>query len=186
MNAYDIIEKIDTGLFYDTIEASRRLTGEENFNWVEVVKDIGDSDGFSATASTIAGLFCWANSELGISYWARLHDEVEQLRKERLDVAEALHEEEEKVNEDLSITIMEEAIALKQRKSADYQGSQFSQDDYFPFGHTSYLHMLHTKMLRIRSVAEQDDANFESLEDSLIDMINYSAMYASAIRRNKV
>ena len=35
-------------------------------------------------------------------------------------------------------------------------------------------------MLRIRSVAEQDGGqNFESLGDSLIDMINYAAMYAA-------
>ena len=75
---------------------------------------------------------------------------------------------------------MQAAIELKERKSKDYQGSQFTEDDYFPFGHHSYIHMLHTKMLRIRSVAEQDGSqNFESLTDSLIDMINYSAMYAA-------
>ncbi len=90
------------------------------------------------------------------------------------------------VEQDLSITIMEEAIDLKRRKSKDYQGSQFSQADYFPYGHTSYLHMLHTKMLRIRSVAEQESTNFESLEDSLIDMINYAAMYAAAARKGEV
>ncbi len=90
------------------------------------------------------------------------------------------------VEQDLSITIMEEAIELKRRKSKDYQGSQFTQADYFPFGHQSYLHMLHTKMLRIRSVAEQESTNFESLEDSLIDMINYAAMYAAAARKGEV
>ena len=45
--------------------------------------------------------------------------------------------------------------------------------------------MLWTKMLRIRSVAEQEDQNFESLEDSLLDMINYSAMYAAYIVNRK-
>ncbi len=83
-----------------------------------------------------------------------------------------------------AIDIMKDAIALKERKSKDYQGSQFTESDYFPFGHTSYIHMLHTKMLRIRSVAEQESTNFESLTDSLIDMINYSAMYAAWVENN--
>lgn len=79
-----------------------------------------------------------------------------------------------------AIDIMKEAIELKERKSKDYQGSQFTEEDYFPFGHQSYIHMLHTKMLRIRSVAEQGGSqNFESLSDSLVDLINYSAMYAA-------
>ena len=95
-------------------------------------------------------------------------------------------EEPTNVEEDMSITIMQEAIELKRRKSKDYQGSQFTQADYFPFKHLSYLHMLHTKMLRIRSVAEQENTNFESLEDSLIDMINYASMYAAAVRKGEV
>ena len=78
-----------------------------------------------------------------------------------------------------AVKILQEAAELKERKSKDYQGSIWTEEDYFPFGHESYLHMLWTKMLRIRSVAEQKDTNFESLEDSLVDMINYSAMYAA-------
>lgn len=184
MNPYDIIEKINTDLFYDVIEASRRLSGHDNFNWVDVIRDVGEDGCFNTTADTLGGLFSWADSQHSVEYWSELNAEVTKMRVER-DTIAALTVEEV-ANEDLSITIMEEAIALKKRKSADYQGSQFTQDDYFIYGHTSYLHMLHTKMLRIRSVAEQEDTNFESLEDSLIDLINYSAMYASAVRRNKV
>ena len=80
-----------------------------------------------------------------------------------------------------ALKILEEAAALKKRKSVDYQGQQWTEEDYFPFGDTSYIHMMWTKMLRIRSVAESDNVNFESLEDSLIDMINYSAMYAAYV-----
>ena len=83
--------------------------------------------------------------------------------------------------------ILKDAAILKEQKSKDYQGSQWAESDYFPYGHQSYLHMMWTKMLRIRSVAERegDDVNFESLEDSLIDMINYSAMYAAWIENEK-
>lgn len=123
---------------------------------------------------TLNSSFNWSITPQGYEYWEDLAEFIE-----------AIYEPNQtESNEDLSIKIMEEAIALKKRKSKDYQGSQFSQDDYFPFGHQSYLHMLHTKMLRIRSVAEQETTNFESLEDSLIDMINYCAMYASAVRRD--
>ena len=85
-----------------------------------------------------------------------------------------------------AIQVMKDAIALKERKSADYQGGMWTEEDYFPFGHKSYLHMVHTKYLRIRSVAEQEDANFESLEDSLIDMINYCAMYAAWVENQRI
>ena len=84
-----------------------------------------------------------------------------------------------------AIDVLEEAADLKMRKSKDYQGSQFTEEDYFPFGHLSYIHMMHTKMLRIRSVAEQESTNFESLYDSLIDMVNYSAMYAAWVKNNE-
>ena len=85
-----------------------------------------------------------------------------------------------------SIDIMKKAIDLKERKSQDYQGSVFSEDDYFPYGHKSFMHMIHTKYLRMRSVVEQKgETNFESLEDTLIDMIAYCSMYAAWIERNK-
>ena len=84
-----------------------------------------------------------------------------------------------------AIDVLEEAAELKARKSKDYQGSQFTEEDYFPFGHLSYIHMMHTKMLRIRSVAEQESTNFESLYDSLIDMVNYAAMYAAWVNNKE-
>ena len=81
--------------------------------------------------------------------------------------------------------ILLKAAELKRRKSEDYQGSQFTEADYFPFGHQSFIQMLHTKYLRMRSVVEQENQNFESLEDTLIDMISYAAMYAAWLENNK-
>ena len=85
-----------------------------------------------------------------------------------------------------AIQVMKDAIALKEKKSKDYQGGLWTEEDYFPFGHESYLHMIHTKYLRIRSVAEQENTNFESLEDSLIDMINYCAMYGAWVENQRM
>ena len=81
-----------------------------------------------------------------------------------------------------AIDIMKEAIALKERKSIDYQGSKWTEEEYFPFEDQSYMHMIHTKYLRMRNVMESKDVNFESLDDTLIDMINYAAMYAAFLR----
>jgi len=83
---------------------------------------------------------------------------------------------------DKAAEILKEAADLKIKKSKDYQGGMWQEKDYFPFGSQSYIHMMWTKMLRIRSVAEKSDVNFESLEDSLLDMINYSAMYIAYLR----
>ena len=85
-----------------------------------------------------------------------------------------------------AIDIMKKAIDLKERKSQDYQGSIFSEEDYFPFGDKSFIHMIHTKYLRMRSVVEQKgEVNYESLEDTLIDMIAYCSMYAAWIENQK-
>ena len=81
-----------------------------------------------------------------------------------------------------AIDIMKEAIALKERKSLDYQGSKWTEADYFPFGDESYMHMIHTKYLRMRNIMNSEEVNFEGLEDTLIDMINYCAMYAAWLK----
>ena len=81
--------------------------------------------------------------------------------------------------------ILKDAADLKERKSKDYQGGRWTEEDYFPFGHQSFCHMIHTKYMRMMSVVEQETTNFESLEDTLIDMINYAAMYAAWIENQK-
>ena len=69
------------------------------------------------------------------------------------------------------------------KKSADYNSdSNYALSNYFPFGTASYAQMIHTKSMRILSVAEkelnQKTANFESLQDSALDMINYAMFLA--------
>tara|TARA_Y100001956_G_scaffold68282_1_gene70733 strand:+ start:189 stop:515 length:327 start_codon:yes stop_codon:yes gene_type:complete len=85
-------------------------------------------------------------------------------------------------------TILHEAAELKQRKQADYQGDMWTEEDYFPYGNKSYMHMIHTKYLRMRSLAENEDKeiNFESLEDTLVDMAVYCAMFAAYLENKKV
>ncbi len=46
--------------------------------------------------------------------------------------------------------------------------------------------MIHTKYLRMRNIMETKNPHFESLEDTLIDMINYCAMYAAHLENSKM
>lgn len=81
------------------------------------------------------------------------------------------------------LDFIEQAAELQKRKSKDYQNpnSRVRQADYYPRGIATILDIIHAKALRMRSVAEamendpDYDPNFESLEDSCLDMINYSA-----------
>lgn len=85
-----------------------------------------------------------------------------------------------------AVTILQEAAELKERKSQDYQGGKWTEEDYFPFGAISYVHMIHTKYLRMRNIVEGDqDTNFEALEDTLIDMSVYCAMFAAYLINKK-
>ncbi len=85
-----------------------------------------------------------------------------------------------------AVQILKEAADLKEKKSKDYQGGKWTEEDYFPFGETSYVHMIHTKYLRMRNIVEgKQETNFEALEDTLIDMAVYCAMFAAYLENNK-
>ena len=81
--------------------------------------------------------------------------------------------------------ILDRADRLRNMKAQDYSGNMWTQDDYFPYKDQSYIHMIWTKMLRIRNLVDVMHPNYESLEDSLLDMINYCAMYAAHIENEK-
>lgn len=79
-----------------------------------------------------------------------------------------------------------EAAKLLKSKSEDYN-TDIKREDYFPFGDASYLHMLHTKMLRLRSLyarqCQGHEPNHEGLHDTLIDLANYASFYADFLRK---
>ena len=86
-----------------------------------------------------------------------------------------------------SIKVLEECAELQLKKSNDYQNphSRIRQADYYPRGAASILDVIHAKVLRMHSVLEamENDPdynqNFESLEDSCLDLINYATFFAS-------
>tara|TARA_B100000900_G_C20262509_1_gene586580 strand:+ start:159 stop:494 length:336 start_codon:yes stop_codon:yes gene_type:complete len=89
-----------------------------------------------------------------------------------------------------SIKVLDECKDLQNKKAQDYQNpnSNIKQADYYPNGCASILDIMNTKMLRLRSVVEtlQHDSkhkqNFESLEDSAKDLINYSSFFVEYYR----
>ena len=78
-------------------------------------------------------------------------------------------------------------MRLQAKKGNDYQNaaSTIRQADYYPSGVKTIYEIMHAKMLRIRSlidVYEQNPnqaPNFESIEDSFKDLINYTSFAAS-------
>lgn len=89
-----------------------------------------------------------------------------------------------------SIRVLQECAELQSAKSRDYQNSasRIKQADYYPNGILTILDIIHAKKLRMDSVvaAMQNDPdykpNFESIEDSAKDMINYLSFLVSYCR----
>ena len=87
-----------------------------------------------------------------------------------------------------SVAVLQEAIEIQNRKGADYNAVESSvvQADYYPRGVWSILDIIHAKYLRMVSVLEKTEAggspNYESVEDSAIDMINYASFLVAWTR----
>ena len=86
-----------------------------------------------------------------------------------------------------SIKVLNECADLQLKKSNDYQNpnSRIKQSDYYPQGISTILDIMQAKVLRARSVIEamendpNYEQNFESLEDSGKDLINYSSFFVA-------
>jgi hypothetical protein len=81
--------------------------------------------------------------------------------------------------------ILKECSDILRKKGKDYNLGSIRPDDYFLFGRISYLQMIHLKYTRLRSLMESKKPNYESIEDTLIDLINYAALFAEYERNNK-
>ena len=92
-----------------------------------------------------------------------------------------------------SIKVLQECAEIQDKKSRDYQNpnSRIKQADYYPRGVMSIMELINTKTIRLWSVLEamendpDYEPNFESIEDSLKDLINYSS-FAVAYARGKI
>ncbi len=86
-----------------------------------------------------------------------------------------------------SLKVLKRAAELQAKKGNDYQNpnSRVRQAMYYPRGCATILDTMQAKVLRMQSVLEameqskDYDPNFESLEDSCIDIINYASFFAA-------
>ena len=88
-------------------------------------------------------------------------------------------------NERESVKVLQECIELQLKKSQDYQNpnSNVVQAMHYRRGVDSIHDTMHGKMLRAQSLLESGSAaNFESLEDTYKDLINYASFAVSFIR----
>ena len=87
-----------------------------------------------------------------------------------------------------SANILLEAADIQEKKGQDYNNaaSRVTQADYYPNGVYSILDICQAKVLRMYSVLDTMQAggnpNFESIEDSAIDLINYASFVAAYVR----
>lgn len=87
-----------------------------------------------------------------------------------------------------SVEILKEAIEIQIKKGDDYNNphSRISQSDYYVRGVSTILDIAYGKVLRMYSVLETMEAggkvNFESIEDSCLDLINYTSFIVAFMR----
>jgi hypothetical protein len=85
------------------------------------------------------------------------------------------------------LQILARAGVLQTKKGHDYQNpaSRVRQADYYPRGVNTILDIMIGKVLRMQSILdamennEDHSENFESLEDSTIDLINYASFFGA-------
>lgn len=79
-------------------------------------------------------------------------------------------------------TIAQSQIDLYKKKNSDYGAATDKLFDKFGFEY--YQIMLEQKMLRVDSLLKKNDRhNFESLEDSLLDISNYAILAVESLRK---
>ena len=85
------------------------------------------------------------------------------------------------------LQILKRAAELQTKKGNDYQNpaSRVRQADYYPRGVNTILDIMIGKVLRMQSILdamennEDHSENFESLEDSAVDLINYASFFGA-------
>ena len=73
------------------------------------------------------------------------------------------------------------AIDLVAKKGEDYNAGVRLQQ-YFPFQDRSYIQMIYLKALRLVALAENHAPNFESTQDTLYDLLNYTVFYLDYLK----
>jgi len=78
-------------------------------------------------------------------------------------------------SEDPYYRVLAQLAYLHSEKAADYDRGGVKNEDYFPFGDTSYAQMVWVKALRLRSLlSAKGTIQNESVLDMFLDFANYA------------
>jgi hypothetical protein len=79
------------------------------------------------------------------------------------------------------------AIEMVVKKGEDYNQGEAKLEQYFPFGDYSYIQMIHLKALRLVSlIGKTEKPNYEGIEDTLYDLLNYVIFYLDYLEKRNV
>ena len=67
-------------------------------------------------------------------------------------------------------------------KGRDYN-SRVQLEMYFPYEDKNYIQMIHLKALRMVSLTDQTDVNFEGMLDTVMDSIAYTVFYLDFLQK---
>lgn len=82
---------------------------------------------------------------------------------------------------------IQKAVALKKKKNRDYNSGGVNKFDYDLHGSVTCLDDIWKKVLRLRSLVDSGkEPSNESIEDTLIDIINYSADFYAFLQYLKI
>ena len=85
------------------------------------------------------------------------------------------------MNRQQYLDLITPAVDLVAKKSEDYNTGMRRQQ-YFPFQDRSYIQMIYVKALRLVALAENPTPNFESTQDTLYDLLNYTVFYLDYLK----
>jgi hypothetical protein len=79
------------------------------------------------------------------------------------------------------LDLVNPAVLIVVKKGEDYNHGP-KLEDYFPFGDFSYIQMIHLKALRLVSLVDKVEVNFEGKKDTIYDLINYCVFYLKFLK----
>lgn len=82
---------------------------------------------------------------------------------------------------------IQKAVAIKRRKNKDYNSGGVNKFDYNLHGSQTCLDDIYKKVLRLRSLVDSGKApENESIEDNLLDIVNYAADFYAYLQYLKL
>jgi len=82
--------------------------------------------------------------------------------------------------------ILKRCTEILEQRGKEYNNGQVTIESYFPFGHVSYIQMIHLKSQRLLSQIEKKSVNTDVVLDTVFDLINYILFYAKWLEDRNV